>query len=207
MHRNAIHRGAAVAVALTAGAALLAGCGDGGGTEHGGGHDGAGTPTASSSEATFNSADVAFATGMIPHHAQAIEMSDLAATRAANPQVKALAAQVKAAQGPEITQMTSWLKAWGKPVPSTSGGHDGGHGGDMPGMMSADDMAKLKAASGPAFDRMFLEMMIRHHEGAIAMADKEKAEGLYPEAKKVAQDIATSQAAEIKTMRDLLTKL
>lgn len=204
MFRTILRRVAITAAVVAAGAAL-AGCGGTGG-EHGSGHDAPPSTGAPQSGGTFNDADVAFATGMIPHHAQAVEMADLAATRASNAQVKALAAEIKKAQGPEITQMNEWLKAWGKPVPPTGPGHESHHGG-MPGMMTAEDMTKLKGASGTSFDRMFLEMMIRHHEGAITMANTEKEKGADPEAKKLAETIATSQAGEITTMRDLLKKL
>lgn len=203
-HRT-IRRRAVVAATLAAGVALLAGCG-GNGTGHDNGHDGGDSSSATQS-GTFNDADVAFATGMIPHHRQAVEMANLAPTRASSAEVKALALKIKQAQGPEITQMAGWLQAWGKPVPAAGDSHDDHDGGDAPGMATAADMTKLRAASGATFDRMFLEMMIRHHEGAVAMADKERNDGLHTEAKKVAADIATSQAAEITTMRNLLNKL
>lgn len=171
------------------------------------------SPTVSSSSAQAgtdrNPADVTFATGMIPHHGQAIAMADMAVKQASNRQVKRLAAEIKAAQGPEITTLSGWLKAWGAPVPSVSmpAGHDmGGHGG-MTGMMSAAEMQQLEAASGMAFDKLWLEMMIKHHQGAIEMAKTELASGQNQPAKALAQSISTSQAKEIATMQALLSSL
>lgn len=157
--------------------------------------------SSSSDGKTFNDADVKFATEMIPHHQQAVEMSSLAEERAEKPEVLDLATRIKGAQDPEIKQLSGMLESWGEEVPS---GH-GGHGADeMAGMMSEQEMAQLEAASGPAFDRMFLEMMIRHHEGAITAAKAEIAEGVHPEARKLAETIARVQQAEIDEMTGLL---
>jgi uncharacterized protein (DUF305 family) len=183
--------------------ALAAGCGGGddiGGMDHGSDSGKPSTAASGSSSATFNDADVTFAQNMIAHHQQAVEMADLAATRAANAQAKTLATQIKAAQQPEIDKMTAWLTAWGKPtVPA------GGHGGhSMPGMMSTQDMDKLKAASGAAFDKQFAQMMIDHHTGAIEMAREVQKNGSNPEVKKLAADIEKTQQAEIETLKQLL---
>ena len=152
--------------------------------------------------ADHNDADVAFAQGMIPHHEQAIEMSDLALTKAGTPQVKALADRIKAAQGPEINQMKAWLTQWGQPL---TAGHDHGHGGHSgAGMLSEAEMSTLTNTSGPAFDKLFLEGMIRHHEGAVTMAQEEIEKGQFPEAKQLARNIVDSQRAEITEMRGLL---
>jgi uncharacterized protein (DUF305 family) len=180
----------------------LAGCGgdDIGGMDHGSGSGAQSTAASGSTSATFNDADVTFAQNMIAHHQQAVEMADLAATRAGNAQVKTLATQIKAAQQPEIDKMTGWLNAWGKPtVPA--GGHDS-H--SMPGMMSTQDMDKLKAASGAAFDKQFAQMMIDHHTGAIEMAREVQKNGSNPEVKKLAADIEKTQQAEIDTLKKLL---
>ncbi|GAA2524924.1 DUF305 domain-containing protein [Pilimelia columellifera] len=163
------------------------------------------TPTAApSSQAAFNDADVTFATGMIPHHQQAVEMADMALKRAQSPQVKELATKIKSAQDPEIAVMSDWLRAWGKPVPTTAPGQ--GHSAHAgPGMMTDADMAKLGKASGDAFDTMFLTMMIEHHEGAIVMARAEQNDGANADAKALAVKIQGDQAAEIATMRTMLT--
>ena len=168
------------------------------------------TPTGTSSPAdaatAHNAADVAFATTMIPHHQQAVTMAAMAGQQASNAQVKTLAGVIKAAQDPEIATMSRWLTTWGQPVPSTSGGHDMSTMGDTPmeGMMTEDEMAQLSAASGAGFDRLWLQMMIKHHQGAVAMATTETADGQNAEAKRLAQQIIGAQTQEIATMEKLL---
>ncbi|WP_433393951.1 DUF305 domain-containing protein [Micromonospora sp. KLBMP9576] len=175
--------------------------------EPGHGAPGTGGPAATATgAAAFGDADAMFAQMMIPHHRQAVEMADLAATRAADPEVKRLATEIKAAQAPEIATMSGWLAAWGRPVPSPGAGmphmdHD------MPGMMSDADMKKLAAASGREFDRQFLTMMIAHHEGAVTMARDEQARGVNGEAKALAGQIVSSQQVEIDQMREVLGRL
>jgi uncharacterized protein (DUF305 family) len=161
-----------------------------------------------SADSGFNDTDVSFATGMIPHHAQAIQMADLAADRATDTEVKHLAAAIRAAQDPEIATMSGWLTTWGKPVPPAAGehaGHDGG--GSMPGMMSTQAMDQLKGATGAAFDRMWLTMMIEHHQGAITMATQETDTGSYQPAITLARSIIARQGQEIATMQQALTRL
>ncbi|MFB6842637.1 DUF305 domain-containing protein [Streptomyces sp. NPDC056361] len=150
----------------------------------------------------FNDADVMFAQMMIPHHEQALEMAKLAAGRAEDPEVKELVAAVERAQDPEITKMKGWLKAWGKPA---SAGHGSGHG--MPGMMSERDMKDLAAAKGKAFDRRFAELMIAHHEGAVAMAEDERKNGGNTTAKALADDVVRTQSEEIGALRKILDRL
>ncbi|MFG1710994.1 DUF305 domain-containing protein [Nonomuraea sp. M3C6] len=191
---------------------LVAGCG---GTDSGstGGHDmsamsssaPAATTASAQPAAAFNDADATFAQMMIPHHQQAVEMADLAETRAADKEIKELAAKIKAAQDPEIQTMQGWLTAWGKPMPS--GGMDQGMGHDMPGMMSEEDMKKLEDAKGAAFDRQFAELMIAHHNGAIEMARTEQSQGSNAEAKALAKTIETAQQAEVAQMREILDRL
>lgn len=158
---------------------------------------GAGTPATGA----HNDADVAFATGMIPHHAQAVTMAEMAASKATNAEVKTLAATIKAAQAPEITQMSGWLTGWGQPVPDTTTAMGGMDMGD--GMMTDAEMSQLGKATGSAFDRMWLQMMIKHHQGAVAMATTELKSGSNADAKKLAQAIITSQQAEITQMQKL----
>ncbi|MGK2876099.1 MAG: DUF305 domain-containing protein [Nocardioides sp.] len=157
--------------------------------------------------AGHNDADVTFAQEMIPHHQQAVEMSDLAASQAESDEVKSLAADIAAAQGPEIETMTGWLESWGESLPDEAmAGMDHGDmsAGEMPGMMTGEQMADLEAASGATFDQMFLTMMIDHHEGAIQMAKTQQAEGEFPEAIAMAEEIEQTQTQEIQTMQDLL---
>lgn len=159
-----------------------------------------------------NDADVTFAQDMIPHHAQAIVMSKMASKRATDPDLRQLAADIQAAQGPEIEQMSGWLEAWGEDVPDgmgMDGDHDMGDmgpmmDGDMPGMMSDRQMMNLDKSSGSTFDRMWLQMMIRHHEGAIDMAKVEQKNGRSTEAIELATTIESAQAAEIALMKSML---
>lgn len=177
------------------------------------------TATGTPATGKHNDADVMFATMMIPHHRQAVQMADLALTRASSPKVKALAAQIKAAQAPEIDQMGGWLAGWGAPVPggsgmpsmAPSGSMSSGTMGDMKGMsgdgmMSDHDMQALGAASGKAFDIAFLTGMTAHHKGAVAMAATELSQGSNGEAKKLGQAIITSQTLEITQMAELITQ-
>ncbi|WP_245617336.1 DUF305 domain-containing protein [Knoellia subterranea] len=162
---------------------------------------GAATTPASGTSApgAHNDADVTFATDMIPHHAQAVTMAAMVPTRSSSQEVKDLASQIQAAQDPEIKQMSGWLQAWGEPVPAATGMQHGD------GMMSMEEMGQLETAAGAAFDKMWLQMMIEHHQGAIAMARTELTAGSDADAKKLAQAIIEGQSHEIATMTSLLT--
>lgn len=144
--------------------------------------------------------DVMFAQMMIPHHEQAVEMAELALEESsgASTEVRTLAQQISAAQGPEIEQMRGWLESW-----NASTGMPMGH--DMTGMMSGADMSALKAASGPEFDRRWLTMMIEHHEGAITMAEQVLGTTTNSEVRTLAQAIVQGQQREITTMKGLLS--
>lgn len=203
MFRYTPLRAALLPAAAAVTALVLAACGSGhSGMNHGSGATS--TATASSAIGSFNEADVAFAQAMIPHHQQAVRMALLAPERAADAEVRALAEQIRAAQDPEIATMTGWLRTWQRPTAMP--GHETGHQG-MPGMMSDAQLAALTAASGRDFDRMFSELMIAHHEGAVTMAQQELANGANPAAKELAQQIVTAQQAEIATMKALLARV
>jgi uncharacterized protein (DUF305 family) len=172
---------------------LLAGCG--------GSHDmGMASP---SSTTGASAADAMFAQMMIPHHQQAVEMSTLAETRASSPKIKALAAEIKEAQQPEIDQMTAWLEEWGMPVMpmDEAMSEHGGHG--MSGMLTDDQMQQLADANGPEFDRLFAEFMILHHEGAIDMAE-DVVDSKDPRVAALAAAIIKTQADEIAHMQGFL---
>ncbi|MCB5178364.1 DUF305 domain-containing protein [Streptomyces antimicrobicus] len=210
--RSLVRRTALVA-ATAAAALVLTACGSGADADRPAGHGShsATTPAPSasgsaSSSAAHNAADTAFAQGMIPHHRQAVEMADLAPSRAASSEVKELAAAIKKAQDPEIKTLTGWLTAWGAPVPAEGAADHSAHGAGGAGMMTAAELEKLKAATGKEFDTAFMELMIKHHEGAVAMARTEKAEGAHADAKAMAEAIITSQSAEIDHMKKLLGK-
>ncbi|RJL34017.1 DUF305 domain-containing protein [Bailinhaonella thermotolerans] len=147
-----------------------------------------------------NAADVLFAERMIPHHAQALRMTALAASRGASRTVKALAARIEAAQGPEIVVMRSWLADQGRRPPD---GH--GHGAEpMPGMATPGQLDALAGASGEEFDRSFLRLMIAHHEGALTMAREVLRDGRDRRIRALARDVLSGQTAEISRMRALL---
>ena len=199
------------AAGAAAAALVLAGCGgsDMEGMDHGG-SSGTSKPSAVASgtpaSGPHNDGDIAFASGMIPHHQQAVEMADMALDKASNAEVTSLAEDIKAAQDPEIAQMSGWLVGWGQPAP------EGGMSGDMEGMdhggmMSAADMDALDASTGSAFDRMWVEMMIEHHQGAVEMAQTELSDGQNADAKALAQTIISTQTAEIATLTKLLATL
>ncbi len=129
-------------------------------------------------------------------------MADLAPGRAQSAEVKKLAADIKKAQDPEIKTLSGWLTSWGEEVPAEGAMDHSMHGSG--GMMTAEEMTELENASGKAFDTAFMEMMIKHHEGAVEMAKTEQADGAYAPAKKMAGQIITSQSAEIEQMNKLL---
>ncbi|MFE4856507.1 DUF305 domain-containing protein [Streptomyces sp. NPDC056670] len=205
----------------------LAGCGSSGGSpsqdpamsgmNHG--PSSAASPNSPSAKApsasgAFNDADVTFAQQMIPHHQQALEMARLADGRAADSEVKSLAAAIQKAQDPEIATMRGWLTSWGKPLPSPSASSSMG---DMPGMhhdssgmagmMSDQDMSALKSAKGKDFDKKFAQLMIGHHQGAVTMAKDEQSNGANPDAKKLAGNVIAAQNAEIEQMNKIVERL
>jgi uncharacterized protein (DUF305 family) len=130
-------------------------------------------------------------------------MSDMVLRKTGvHPEVTALAQQVKATQPPEIDQLNSWLDAWGSKQVDDGGQHHGGQG-----TITAEKMRRLDRADGPGGQRLFLQSMIRHHQGAVAMAETEIAEGRHPAAIQLAETIAKRQQQEIETMQELLTNL
>lgn len=157
-----------------------------------------------------NPADVEFANTMIYYHLHSEAMADLVPKHAKDARIKALAPTFKKAQGPEVTSMAGWLVGGGMPPPSMQGGEVAGHnmagmGGQTKSMMTAEEMTVLGKASGPAFDRMWLQLMIRNHQGALVLAQTELAKGLNTEAKKIAQAVIDRQSAEIAKMQSILT--
>lgn len=232
--RRTLARGLASTGGLLAVGLLLAACGDGSDTtQTGAGHDQgsmgsssampmspspgvtrSATPAGTPAAGPHNAVDVMFATGMVPHHGQAVAMAELAEARASGAAVKDLAAAIRAAQGPEIEQLSGWLAGWGEPVPAADimasgmdhdmGSMDGDDASGMGGMMSTQDMAALAAASGVEFDRLWLHGMVAHHQGAVSMSKVELKRGVNPDAKALAQRIITAQQSEITTLTELL---
>lgn len=153
--------------------------------------------TASSAAGLLSSADKMFAEMMIPHHQQAVDMGTLAETRASDPKVKALAAQIKSEQAPEIATMKSWLGE------DESANTDSESAMPMGGMLTAAQMAELEAATGEKFDKLYLTYMIQHHEGAISMAQM-VVNSKNVDVKKLAESIIASQTKQIAYMKQLL---
>lgn len=188
--------------AVAATALALSGCATGNGGMSGMDHASDDpTPSGSQVAADSNDADVAFAQMMIPHHEQAVEMSDmLLAKDGIDQRVAELAAQIKDAQQPEIDQLREWLTEWGQEEADMGGMNHGG-------MMSDDDMTALENAEGAEAARLFLEQMTEHHEGAIDMAEAEVDGGRSEDAKGMAATIVATQTDEIATMQQLLASL
>lgn len=208
MTRSTHRRRASVATAIASAAALalaLTGCI----TVNTGGDDrgGNGMPIGDLPDGV-NQADAMFAMMMIPHHEQAIDMSELMLGRDdIDPEIVALAEQIIAAQDPEIELMESWLDDWGVPsMGGAMGGGHGGHGGDQGpgGMMSDDDLGAIEEAPGDDAELLYLEGMIEHHEGAIDMAEDVLDDGESTEVAELADTIIETQQVEIDLMRDLV---
>lgn len=155
-----------------------------------------------------NAADVEFFERMIPHHAQALEMTALVAERTDNTDLHQLAERIEISQRDEIVQMQAWLTQRGLPVPTPHADHSG-HAGLMPGMLDAAQLDQLAQARGPEFDRLFLELMIFHHQGAITMAQELYARGggLEPTSDRFAREVIADQSIEISRMQTLLARL
>jgi uncharacterized protein (DUF305 family) len=154
---------------------------------------------ACSSPATHNSADVAFAQGMVPHHEQALEMTELVASRTESTHVLDLAERISKSQQPEVDRMNGWLKSWGAPVQAsshTAHGHSDDHG-----VVELGNLADLRGAE---FDRQWLSLMIQHHRGAVEMAREHLDAGTDPSTRKLAQDVIAAQEKEIAEMESLL---
>lgn len=145
--------------------------------------------------------DAMFLQMMIPHHEQAVVMSELALSTSKDAEVLKLAKQIRDAQAPEIIQMQGWLADAGL---SEDPGHSMGNG--MGGMLSDSELSALKESTGKAFDKLFLTGMIAHHEGAIHMVMMIE-NSPNQDINKLGQDIVKSQTAEIELMKKILKKI
>jgi uncharacterized protein (DUF305 family) len=157
----------------------------------------------------YTEADVRFMQGMISHHAQALAMTELVPTRTSRPEIRSLAERIEVSQRDEIEMMQAWLATRNESVPSADPHHQH-HGGDhsamMPGMLTQAELAQLAQATGAAFERLFVQFMIRHHEGAVVMVKQLFAApgaGQEPELYRFASDVEADQLAEIQRMRAL----
>jgi uncharacterized protein (DUF305 family) len=191
-------------LALLAGAAgaavvLMAGCGGDDAPDGGG----ANPPAAEATAAAFNDADVTFAQQMIPHHQQVVDMATLAETKASNADLKKLAADMKAADSTMVAGLTTMLTTWGKPTTMEGGmAH-----GSMPGMTSEKDMDMLESTSGTEFDRMFIQMMITHHNGSMQLAVDQQSTGSNAEAKNMAGQMHETQTEQVAKLQEILDGL
>src|SRR5262245_34271986 len=172
---------------------FVSGCSESSSTDQHAGHDQ--TTTAENGEAAdHNADDVAFAQNMIPHHQQAVEMAALAQGNAENPQVRDLANAIIMAQTTEIEAFREWLTKWNAPEAPEHGDHSAM---PMQGMVDQATMDRMKTLHGPEFERLWLESMIAHHQGAIEMSNAEIANGKNPDVIQMAKTILADQQAEI----------
>jgi uncharacterized protein (DUF305 family) len=160
--------------------------------------------------APHSAADVLFMQGMIPHHAQALEMAALVAGRTERQEIHLLARRIALSQRDEIEMMQRWLATRNEPAGDEHAHHAHGDHAYMPGMLTSADMEQLAAARDTAFDRLFIEYMIRHHEGALTMVTdlfKAPEGGQEPELYQFAAHVEADQQMEIERMRRLLVTL
>ncbi len=154
-----------------------------------------------------NAADVTFASDMVPHHTEAVQMATMALQQGSNAQVKQLATAIKGGQDPEINTMDGWLAGWGAPVPAAGSMTGMGGNASMPGMMTGAENQQLSSANGAAFDRLWVTLMTKHHKGALTMAQTELRGGQNTDAKALAMKIIGEQTKEIATMAALMKSL
>jgi len=198
---RSVTRRVAAALAAATAALFLSSCGSPASDGHAG-HEHADEPVITGQPAGYNADDVAFATNMIPHHQQAVDLSAMVPDRSNNAGLVALAQQISAAQQPEINVMKVFLVQWNE-NPDTNSGH-AGHDSTMQGMVDGPTMTKLGSLNGAEFDKLWLASMISHHEGAIEMAKAEIANGDNVDAKTLAKNIVATQGAEIGQMKQML---
>lgn len=170
----------------------------------------AGEQAAGAAQPGHTPGDVQFMHGMIAHHQQALAMTSLVPGRTSRQDIQLLARRIELSQNDEIKMMQRWLTQHGEPVSDEHAHHQpgagGGHGA-IPGMLTPEELARLAGASGPEFDRLFLEFMIRHHQGALVMVDRlfsTPGAGQQSEVFQMASHIASDQRVEIARMHRML---
>lgn len=195
-----VKMGIATGLVVLGAAFPIAACG--GGDEHAE-HPSAATTTEENGP-PHNSADVTFAQAMIPHHQQALALAALVPDRSTNPEIVKIAAGIAAQQEPEMTAMRAMMIQW--QVDPASIPHRGGAAGSghQEGMVDDATMTKLKALKGAQFDTLWLQSMIGHHQGAVAMAQVEIADGESKDMKVMANNIVITQEAEIGELKQIL---
>ena len=203
--RSVISRFAAAIAALVLAVALAACSSPAESSDSGPTDPLAAEPVITGEPAGFNAADVAFATNMVPHHKQAVDLSTMVPERTNNPELVELADRITATQVPEINILNVFLVQWNENPEIGSADENAHHEGHaMQGMVDDATMARLKTLQGPEFDRLWLQSMISHHQGAIEMAEAEIADGKNVDAVAMAEMMATTQKAEIEQMKKML---
>jgi len=199
MNRTFVLRRIALAASVAGAAVVLAACGtQAGATPAAAGNQSAGManmPATNSGSASFNGTDVAFAQMMIPDHQMVAKMAKLAAGKASSAALKTLATQLQKGQPQTVDMLQSMLKTWGKSSDTT--------GMTMPGAMTEQDMTMLKSMKGMNFDMMFAQIMIKHHEASIKMAQDEQTKGANADAKAMAGEMMTTQKAQVEKLRKI----
>ncbi|KRE27410.1 hypothetical protein ASG82_13415 [Mycobacterium sp. Soil538] len=190
-------------VAAVFAAVVLAGCGSSGSSSSDAAPTSTDTPVITGEPAGFNPDDVTFAKQMIDHHRQAVAMAELVPERSTNAELAALAARIAGEQQSEINTLNVFLVQWNE-QPKLGQADHGGHGQNMPGMVDAVTIARLESLRGPEFDRLWLQSMVDHHQGAIEMAKAEIAHGENVDAVSMARTMVSTQQAEIGQMNTML---
>jgi uncharacterized protein (DUF305 family) len=174
-------------------------------------HEAAAQGAAPPARRPHTAADVAFISGMIVHHAQAVVIAGWAPSHGASPAVQRLCERIVVGQEDEIAILRRWLVDRDEPVPAAdSSDHGMHHPPDMPGMLTPEELAQLDSARGPAFDRLFLTLMIAHHRGALVMVDRlfgAQGAGQDQTVFRIASDVHTDQSTEIHRMQQMLAAL
>jgi uncharacterized protein (DUF305 family) len=162
----------------------------------------AGAGTGSAAATSYSEGDVMFAQQMIPHHQQVVELAELAATKASDPELRAFAAQLQASESKVVGELTGMLTGWGKPTAMEDMSHQ-----EMPGMASEQDMSSLASLSGAGFDRRFTQMMITHHIGASQLTMTEQQTGSSTQAKAIAAQLLQTQTEQVTQLQTILAGL
>ena len=155
-------------------------------------------------DAAWNGADLYFVTMMVQHHTQALRMAGLAESRASDPRVVAVAERITAAQAPEIANLKGWLTVRHQKLVKSDAGHSA-HG--MPGAVTPAQIEALARTRGPAFDRLFLDLMVKHHVGAVQMAGDATVKGSDLAVQELAAEVSAGQSAEIRRMEQVRSAL
>ncbi|MDD7967725.1 DUF305 domain-containing protein [Actinomycetospora lemnae] len=168
-----------------------------------------GRSTAESYGPAEGSIDVGFLQDMTVHHGQAVEMAVWARNNTADPQVRQIAFDIESTQTAQVGRMEGWLTLWGRPLSPPAGQYMAWMGmptATMPGMASPEDLARLRAATGRELDVVFLQLMLRHHQGGLPMMQAGAADASVPAVRALAQSMVASQSAESATMTQMLAE-